>query len=122
MTIGLERDLQSALRADVEQLEPGLRIAGEGGERVTDAGRMDITAEDAQGLTVVIELKAGIAAPAALTQLLAYMGAVAGQDQSGIRGVLIAGEFHPRVVSAARAIPNVELRRYRYKFTFEAVE
>ncbi len=122
VTTGLERDLQSALRADVEQLEPGLRIADEGRARVTDAGRIAITAEDAKGLTVVIDLKAGIAAPAALTRLLACMGAVAGQDQSGIRGILIAGEFHPRVVSAARAIPNVELRRYRYKFMFEALE
>ena len=122
VTLGLERDLQIALRADIQQLEPGLRIADDGRERVTDAGRIDITAEDADGATVVIDLKAGTAEPAALTQLLAYMGAVAGPDQSAIRGMLIAGDFHPRIVFAARAIPNVQLRRYRYKFTFEAVE
>jgi RecB family endonuclease NucS len=51
---------------------------------------------------VVIELKAGTAAPAALTQLLACMSAVAGQDQSAIRGVLVAGDFHPRIFFAAR--------------------
>lgn len=121
-TFGLERDLQVALRADIQQLETGLRIVDDGREQATDAGRIDITAQDADGVTVVIELKGGKAAPAALTQLLAHMGAVAGQDQSAVRGVLIAGDFHPRIVSAAKAIPNVQLRRYRFNFMFEAVE
>ena len=63
-----------------------------------------------------------MAAPAALTQLLAYMGAVAEQDKTNVRGLLIAGDFHPHIVFATRAIRNVQLRRYRYMFTFEAVE
>jgi len=119
---GLERDLQVALRADIQQLETGLRIVDDGREQVTDAGRIDITAQDADGVTVVIELKAGMAAPAALTQILAHMSAVAGQDQSAVRGVLIAGDFHPRIVFATRATPNVQLLRYRSMFNFEAVE
>jgi hypothetical protein len=120
-TFGLERDLQLALRSDIAQLEPGLHIIDDGKERMTEAGRIDITAQDAQNVLVVIELKAGTAAPEALTQLLAYMGAVGQQDQRSVRGVLIAGDFHPRVVFAARAVPNVQLRRYRFKFTFELV-
>jgi transposase-like protein len=121
-TFGLERDLQRALRSNIQQLEPGLQIIDDGKERTTDAGRVDITAKDSDGTTVVIELKTGIAAPEALTQLLAYMGVIGKQDQTPVRGILIAGDFHPKILFAAQAIPNVHLRRYRFKFTFEAVE
>jgi Endonuclease NucS C-terminal domain len=69
-TFGLERDLQLALRSNIQQLESGLQIIDDGKERITDAGRIDITARDTNNLTVVIELKAGTAAPEALTQLL----------------------------------------------------
>ena len=69
-TFGLERDLQSALRLNIEQLEAGLEIIDGGKERTTDAGRIDITAKGTAGTTVVIELKAGEARPEALTQLL----------------------------------------------------
>lgn len=121
-TFGLERDLQTALRANIQQLEPGLQIVDNGRERTTEAGRIDITAKDAADNLVVIELKAGTAAPEALTQLLAYMSVINDQDQKPVRGILIAGDFHPRVVFAARAVPNVQLRRYRFKFAFEAAE
>ena len=120
-TFGLERDMQHAPRAGIDQLEPGLRIVGGGRERSTDAGRIDIVAQDEAGKTVVIELKAGIAPPEALTQLLAYMGATA-SESDGVRGTLVAEDFHPRLKFAARAVPNVQLRRYRYRFSFEPVD
>lgn len=120
-TFGLERDLQLALRANIQQLEPGLQVIDDGKERTTDAGRIGITAEDHNNAIVVIELKVGTAAPEALTQLLAYMGVVTKQEQKQVRGILIAGGFHPRIVFAVRAVPNVQLRRYRFKFTFETV-
>ena len=101
--LGLERDLQAALRADLEQLEPGLRVVDDGRAREAGAGRIDITAEDHEGAAVVIELQAGTAGRGALTRLLADMDALAGRDQSAVRGVLVARDFHPRVVSAARA-------------------
>jgi RecB family endonuclease NucS len=122
ITFGLEHDLQKALRSNIEQLGAGLTIIDAGKERITDAGRIDITAREANGDIVVIELKAGEAAPEALTQLLAYMGAVRRQEHVSVRGVLIAGDFHPRIVFAVQAVPNVQLKRYRYKFTFESVE
>lgn len=121
-TFGLERDLQLALRVNIEQLETGLEIIDDGKERTTDAGRIDIIAKDRNNAIVVIELKAGTAAPEALTQLLAYMGVIAKQEQEPIRGILVAGGFHPRIIFAARAVPNVQLRQYRFKFTFEAIE
>lgn len=121
-TFGLERDLQLGLRSNIQQLENGLVIVDKGKEYITDAGRVDILARDAKGTIVVIELKAGTAAPEALTQLLAYMGTISKQEGKEVRGILVAGDFHPRVVFAVRAVPNVKLRRYRFKFTFESVE
>jgi RecB family endonuclease NucS len=92
-----------------------------GKERATEAGRVDILARDLDGVIVVIELKAGAAAPDALTQLLAYMGVIQQEESAPVRGILVAGDFHHRVVYAAQAVPNVSLRRYRFKFTFEGV-
>lgn len=121
ITFGLERDLQSALRANIGQLEPGLRIIDEGRERVTEAGRIDITAVDGTGAVVVIELKAGMATPEAVAQILAYMGTVVESENKPVRGILVAGDFHKRVVLASRAIPGLTLRRYAFQFRFDAV-
>lgn len=122
ITFGLERDLQSALRANIGQLESGLEITDGGKERKTDAGWIDITAKDRKGNVVVIELKAGSASPDVIAQILAYMGAVADADKKPVRGILVAGDFHKRVIWASRAIPNLELKKYAFQFTFEAVK
>jgi hypothetical protein len=50
------------------------------------------------------------------------MRAVAGEGPSPVRGILVAGDFPPDIVVAARETLNVELRRYRTTFTFDAVE
>jgi len=120
-TFGLERDLQMALRTNIEQLEPGLQIIDGNKERTTEAGRIDITAQDDHQNMVIIELKAGTAAPEALTQLLAYMGAIERQEHQAVRGILIASDFHPRLVYATRAVSNVDLYRYHFKFTFDVM-
>lgn len=122
ITFGLERDLQAALRTNITQLERGLRIIDNGKERVTEAGRIDITAIDTKGRIVVIELKAGSASPEVIAQILAYMGAVLETDKQPVRGILIAGDFHKRVVLAARAISNLELKTYSFRFTFGPVK
>lgn len=121
VTFGLERDLQAALRANIGQLESGLKVIDDGKERVTEAGRIDITAKDSHGNIVVIELKAGTATPQVIAQVLAYMGAVAETDGKPARGILVAGDFHKRVVLATRAVPNLQLRRYSFQFSFEEV-
>ena len=120
-TARIEKDLQNALRRNIEQLESGLVIIDGGKERHTDAGYLDITARDRDDTVVVIELKAGLAKPAALTQVLAYMATVAVEEKKPVRGLLVAGGFHDKVSFAVKAVPNVQLRQYRYKFTFEAV-
>ncbi len=121
ITFGLERDLQSAVRANIEQLEAGLRIIDDGRERVTDAGRIDITAMDTNGCIVVIELKAGIASPEVVTQILAYMGAIEETEKKPARGILVAGDFHKRVIWAVRAVSALELKKYSFQFKFESV-
>jgi hypothetical protein len=122
ITFGLERDLQATLRLHIEQLEPGLRLADGGRELATEAGRIDITANDAEGRIVVIELKAGIAQPAIIAQVLAYMATVENPRSKPVRGIIVAGDFNPRVVLASRAIPNLELRRYAIQFAFRPID
>ena len=122
ITFGLERDLQKVLRANISQLDPDLTVIDGGQERSTEAGRIDITAKDRSGTTVVIELKAGKANPDVVAQILSYMGSVAETDGVPIRGILVAGEFHKRVVLASKAIPNLQLKQYAFQFTFHEVE
>ena len=121
ITFGLERDLQEALRANIGQLEAGLKIIDGGRENSTEAGRIDITAEDASGHIVVIELKAGMAPPDAVAQILAYMGTVAAYGDKPVRGILVAGNFQKKVLLASRAVSNLALKRYSFQFKFGTV-
>lgn len=117
--MGLERDMQAALRGEIESLEPGLTVIDEGAERSVDSGFIDITARDASGVTVVIELKAGPAGQRAIAQILSYMGDVATEDEgSVVRGILVASEFDAKAKAAARMVPHLILRRYSVRFLF----
>lgn len=118
-TFALERDLQMALRGNISQLEPGLVVVDGGSERRVEGGFIDILARDDRGVLTVIELKADTARPDAIAQLLAYMGCVAEETSENVRGILVAGDHHPRVKLAARAVHNLELKRYRFRFEFE---
>lgn len=117
---GLERDLQMALRRNIEQLEEGMTVIDGDREQAVTSGRIDITARDREGATVAIELKASAADREAIAQLLGYMGDLM-DDGTRVRGILIAREFHPRAISAARAVSNMRLIQYGFKFTFETV-
>jgi Endonuclease NucS len=120
-TFGLERDSQRALRQNIDQLEPGLVIVDEQRERrVNWGGFVDITARDKSGALVVIELKAGIADRNAVGQTLAYMGDLMDQAAS-VRGILIASDFHPSALAAAKAARNIRLMRYGVRFSFADV-
>jgi hypothetical protein len=119
-TFGIERDLQAALRSHIEQLEQGLKITDGGKEKTVESGRIDITAEDKNGATVVIELKASEADRDAIGQILGYMGDLT-HDKNFVRGILVAGEFSPRAIAAARVVPNLRLKKYSFNFAFETV-
>jgi len=117
--MGLERDMQAALRIEIGQLEPGLAIIDEGAERSVASGFIDITARDVSGATVVVELKAGPAGQRAIAQILSYVGDVAAEQESGIvRGILVASDFDSKAKAAARIIPNLILRKYSVRFQF----
>ena len=123
--VGLERDLQSALRRAIEQLEPGLEIIDDGAERSVASGFIDITARDARGAIVVVELKTGTARQGAVAQVLSYMGDIAEEEPGQtVRGLLVAGDFDKKARSAARVLPNhvLSLRSYRVRFEFEDVD
>jgi hypothetical protein len=117
--IGLDRDMQAALRVEIDQLEQGLTIIDDGAERSVDSGFIDITARDASGTTVVIELKAGPAGQRAVAQILSYMGDVAAEEESGhVRGILVASNFDAKAKAAARMVPTLILRKYSVRFLF----
>ncbi len=123
--VGLERDLQAALRRAIEQLEPGLEIIDDGAERSVASGFIDITARDARGAIVVVELKTGIARQGAVAQVLSYMGDIAEEEpDETVRGLLVAGDFDKKARSAARMLPNhvLSLRSYRVRFEFKDVD
>jgi RecB family endonuclease NucS len=121
LKFGLERDMQVALRENIGQLDPSLRIVDGGTERHVATGRIDILAEDREGSLVVIELKADEARDSALTQVLGYIGALKEEEgRDDVRGILVARGFSSRVLYAARTA-GVNLVRYGYSFTFTAV-
>jgi RecB family endonuclease NucS len=119
-TFGLERDLQNALRGNLHQLEQGLSVADGGKEHAVPSGRIDILAKDNKGTPVVIELKAGTADRDAIGQVLSYMGDLQANDDTHVKGIVIAGDFTPRAIAAARAA-KISLRKYGFKFSFEQV-
>jgi hypothetical protein len=101
-----ERRLQTALRGNLDKLEPGL-VAIDGGQ---ENECRDITAKDRAGNTVVIELKAGRVGKDAITQLLVYMGEM--KAPSGLRGILVARDFSAKAEAAASVVPGITLRRW----------
>ena len=114
----LERDLQSALRRNIQELEQGLTIIDGGQERRVESGRIDITASDTNNKTVVIELKAGAADRNAIGQIAAYMGDL-GAEVTNVRGILVAGDFRANAIAAAMVISNLKLVKYGVQFTFK---
>lgn len=94
-----------------------MTISDDGREQSVASGRIDITARDKNGTTVIIELKAGLADRDVLGQILSYMGDLT-DNSSQVRGIIIAREFSPRLVAAARAAPNVQLLQHGFQFLF----
>lgn len=119
-TLSLERDLQRALRANIEQLQNGLKIGDEGKERIVPSGRIDITAIDRDNARIVIELKAGRADRDAIGQVLSYVGDLKDDNKGPVRGILVAGDFTLRAISAAKA-SGIQLLKYRHNFSFEKI-
>lgn len=114
----LERDMQAALRRNIQSLDPALKIVDDGAERAVNSGLIDITCEDDSAI-VVIELKAGKADSRAIGQILGYMGDL--QEEEGgklVHGILVAHDSDKRAKAAARVVPTLTLKRYSIEFKF----
>lgn len=124
LTFDLERNLQKALRANIEQLETKLKIIDGGKQQRVDYGDgkwglIDITAEDENGATVVIELKRSEAGRRAVGQILGYMGCLS-KDKKLVRGILVAEGFSPQAIAAASVVhEKLQLRKYSFNFAFK---
>ncbi len=103
------------LRRQLEVVEPGLVAADGGHERAVATGRIDITALDAQGNFVVIELKVGPCPNGALEQVLAYSTDLEAETGKPCRAVLVASDFSARLRSAAKRARDVHLVVYQVK-------
>ena len=119
--LSLEKDLNAALRQNIAQIEPGLTVIDGGKERIVASGKIDILAQDTQGRKLVIELKAVKAPRDSVAQVLAYMGDIQAESGGDVRGLLIAPDFDPRAVSAARMVPALALQRFSFVFSFQPV-
>ncbi|TGG92887.1 DUF91 domain-containing protein [Natronospirillum operosum] len=121
-SLSLERDLHSYLARMPSDIEPGLQLVEGGVEYQTEAGRVDLLCNGSNGELVVIELKAGKARDAAVGQLLGYIGSVQELEPNRpVRGVIVASDFDPRVVLAAKASSNIKLLKYRVAFQLDEV-
>ncbi|WP_276261654.1 endonuclease NucS [Haloglomus litoreum] len=97
---GTEADLRERILADPELVEPGFTPLAT--ERSTPAGAVDIYGEDADGRTVVLELKRRRVGPDAVGQLSRYVDALRRDlhEDADVRGVLVA----PSVTDRARQL------------------
>lgn len=116
-----EQDLQTALIACLDQLEPGMTLAPNGKEYHVPSGRIDALAKDSNDNYVVIELKAVTAKRDVLGQIAAYMADISDETETPPRGILIAPDFDEKLISGARMIKNLKLMRYSFSFTFSDI-
>ena len=124
ISLSMERDLELFLYDDIHSLNPSLDLSVEleNSQYNVESGRIDILAKDSDGSFVVIELKAGIAKDATLTQLLAYMMDIGVQfDTETVKGIIVAHDFSEKLLKASKLVPRVELKRYKIAFSFESI-
>lgn len=117
-----EADLQAALIACLGQLEPGVSLAPNGKEYNVPSGRIDALAHDANGGHIVIELKAVTAKREVLGQIAAYMADIEDETGTRPRGILIAPDFDAKLISGARMIRGLTLKRYAFSFSFSDIK
>lgn len=116
-----EREMQVAVRRQLEAVESGLTAIDAGSEYAVDTGKIDILARDATGKLTVIELKAGLCPGSALEQVLGYSDDVARVMEEPVRSILIASAFTDRTQAAARRAHDLKLVVYDYVLTFNPI-
>ena len=114
-----ERELQNAIRKQLDLVEPGLVEADGGRERSVATGKIDIVARDQAGHYVVIELKAGPCPHGALEQVLAYSSDLEAETGIPCRAILVASQFSQRIRAAAKRVRDISLVTYELQRGFE---
>jgi hypothetical protein len=119
----LEKEMQHSVRKQLDRLEAGLVAVDNGSEYVVSTGKIDIFAKDTNGKHVIIELKAGSCPDSALAQALGYAQDVLDEvdDATDVRVFIVASEFKPRILAAAKLIPVIQLRKYEFSLSFNEV-
>lgn len=110
---GTEQDLSKLLMQDLSIIEPGLRSNKR--ESKILRGFIDITARDAQGKCVLIEVKRRTAGLKAVTQLKRYVDEAAKRKNEKVRGFLCA----PEITKNAKIMLEREGLEY-YKLDYDA--
>lgn len=107
-----ERELQEAIRRQLNQVEVGLVEADGGHERSVATGKIDVLARDLAGHFVVIELKVGPCPHGALEQVLAYSTDLEAETGTPCRAILVASQFSDRIRAAAKRARDISLVTY----------
>ncbi len=105
---GTEKDFVRDLISDPSLIEKGFKLSKN--ERVTLAGRIDISGVDSEGNPVAVEVKRSKATPHDVEQLKRYVETLKKKTEGKVRGVLVA----PSSSSKARRLLvryNLELKR-----------
>jgi len=122
-SLSLEKDLQSYLSSNLNEIEEGLELLDNGIEYKTSAGNIDLLAKDKDENIVVIELKAGKGKDSVIGQILGYIGALSEEyDNNKIRGIIVASDFENRLYYATKSLKNLKLVKYSLNFTFTETE
>ena len=118
----IEKEMQAAIRKDLEALEAGLVAVDDGVEVTTSTGRVDILARDASGVLTAIELKAGHCPAGAIEQVLGYAQALCEEREESTRAILIAASFTDRQKAAAKRAKDLLLKSYIYQLSYGTIE
>ena len=123
-----ERDLQSYLSKNLDQIEPGLTLfedeLSNGVEYPAGRRRIDILAQDKNGVLVVVELKVARSYDRVVGQILNYVSWVkenlADSGQS-VRGIIIGRKITEDLQLACKFIPDLTLMEYELSVTLKTV-
>ncbi len=121
----LEAQLRDFLAHNLEKIPlDGSKLKLRGVEYPTDAGPIDILAENEAGEPVVFELKRGRTSDHTMGQLTRYMGWIKENMSNGktVHGVIVARNFDKKLHYAKSAIPNVSLLKYEVSFDLKTAE
>jgi hypothetical protein len=117
----IERVLEDVLEQNLETLEEGLRLIRR--QYPTAVGPIDILAEDAEGILVVIELKRGRSSDRVVGQIARYMAWVVDRLAKGkdarVRGIVVGREFDKHFEAAISRLRRVSPYTFDLRVLFE---